>query len=158
MLTGARIFSNLKELSYEEALLHVVASASIPVFVNPVEIDDMILVDGGVRNHILTEWVFDNYNIKDSYSIFARPKDFKKYVTKEDLKTTYNILERTLQIMQFEISKTDQELAELKAYTKGIQYRCIYIENILDNVYEEDLQKQNILFQNGIEEAKKIIR
>lgn len=157
-ISGARVISNLKELSYEEAILHVVASTSIPVFVNPVEFGDMLLVDGGVRNHIMSEWVFDNYDVKDSYSIFSRPENFDKPSSKKDLKTTYGVLERTVEIMQFEISKTDQELAELKAYVKGIQYRCIYIKNILDNTYEENAEKQIQLFQNGIDNAKKVIK
>lgn len=157
LLSGSRIILKLKELSYEEVIKNVVASASIPVFVNPVEYKDYILVDGGVRNHILTEWILDNYNIGESISIFSRPEDFKKPINKEKIKSTYGVLERTIEIMQFEISKSDQQLAELKAQQKNVNYKTIYIENILDNVYEEDKYKQIELFFKGVDEAKKIM-
>lgn len=157
LLTGSRIFSKLKELSYEEAIKNVIASASIPVFVNPVEYKDYLLVDGGVRNHILTEWILDEYNIKETISIFSRPEDFKKFIKKDKVKNTFKVLERTIQIMQFEISKSDQQLAELKCLEKNIKYKSIYIENILNNIYEESKEKQIELFFNGINEAKKIL-
>lgn len=157
LLSGGRIFFKLKDLSYEDAIKSVVSSASIPVFVNTVEHKDYLLVDGGVRNHILTEWILDNYDVEKSISIFARPEDFKNPTTKDKVKNTYGVLERVIEVMQYEISKTDQQLAELKAYTKNINYKTIYIKNILDNTYEENLEKQKELFQNGINEANKII-
>ena len=157
LLSGSRIFSKLKELSYEEAITNVVASASIPVFVNPVEDKDYLLADGGVRNHILTEWILDEYNLSETISIFARPEDFKKPVTKKELKGTFKVLERTIEIMQFEISKSDEQLAKLKCSEKNVDYKSIYIKNILNNVYEESKDKQIELFFNGVEKAKKII-
>ena len=133
------------------------ASASIPVFVNPVEYKDYLLMDGGVRNHILTEWILDNYDISETISIFARPEDFKKPTTKKDVKGTFKILERTIEVMQFEISKSDEQLAKLKCSEKNVEYKSIYVENILNNVYEESKEKQIELFFNGVAEAKKIL-
>ena len=157
ILSGSRIFTKLKELSYEDAITNVVASASIPVFVNPVEYKDYLLMDGGVRNHILTEWILDNYDVSETISIFARPEDFKKPTTKKDVKGTFKILERTIEVMQFEISKSDEQLAKLKCSEKNVEYKSIYVENILNNVYEESKEKQIELFFNGVTEAKKIL-
>lgn len=157
LLSGTRIFSKLKEMDYESAIKNVVSSASIPVFVNPVENNEYLLVDGGVRNHILTEWILDNYDISKTISIFSRPEDFKKPTTKKKLDNTFSILERVIEIMQFEISKSDEQLADLKSIVKKVDSKSIYIKNILDNTYEENIEKQKELFNNGIEEAKKII-
>jgi predicted acylesterase/phospholipase RssA len=156
LLSGSRIFHKLKEMTYEDAILAVVSSTSIPVFANSVEYKDYLLVDGGVRNHILTDWILDNYDIEQTINVFARPQDFKKITTKEKLSNTYKILERTVEIMQFEISKNDEQLAELKCIKRGIKYNNIYIKNILKNVYDVDIKKQEELFNTGIEEAKKI--
>ena len=114
----------------------------VSVFVNPVEDKDYLLADGGVRNHILTEWILDEYNLSETISIFARPEDFKKPVTKKELKGTFKVLERTIEIMQFEISKSDEQLAKLKCSEKNVDYKSIYIKNILNNVYEESKDKQ----------------
>jgi len=154
MIKGSREFVNLKNYKYTDAIALVVASSSIPVFVKPVYHKDMVLVDGGIRNHILTEWILDNYLIKESYSVFSRSKDFKKYVTKDKLKTLPQILMRTIDIMQNEISKADELLADLKAERKGITNKNFYIDNILDNVYEDDPDKQLKLFQYGMKQVR----
>jgi predicted acylesterase/phospholipase RssA len=153
-LTGSRVFEKLKDYCYEDAIKLVVASSSIPVFVNPIDFDGKVLYDGGVRNHILTEWVFDNYPITKSYSIFSRSKDFKKHISRSELSTIIKVLFRTVEIMENEISKSDEQLADLKAESIGITHKNFYIKNILDNVYDDDLEKQRELFEFGKKQVR----
>ncbi len=157
-VTGSRNFVNLKNYNYEDALELVLASSSIPVFVKPVYMDGKVLVDGGVRNHILTEWIMDNYKLEKSYSIFSRAKDFKKIVKKEKLKSIVQMLFRTIDIFENEISKSDEQLADLKADKLGIEHYNFYIKNILDNVYEDDLDKQKELFEYGKQQVKSYLK
>lgn len=150
LISGSRMFFNLKNYSYDDAIILVCASSSIPVFIKPVYYKGMILVDGGIRNHILTEWIFDNYaNIDESYSIFSRSEDFKERSNKDELKSTAKILLRTIEIMENEISKSDEHLANLKSIERGINHKNFFIENILDNVYDDTLEKQIYLYENG---------
>lgn len=149
MCSGKRIFANLKDYSYEDAITLVQASSSIPVFVKPVYYKDMVLADGGLRNHIITDWIFDNYEIEKSYSVFTRSEDFKEKVKPEDLNTTPKILMRTIDILINEISKSDAEAADLKAELKGIEHDNVFIENILMNVYDASAEKQKQLFELG---------
>lgn len=149
ILTGSRVVHRLNDMSYSNAISAVVASTSIPIFTKPVRMKKNLLVDGGIRNHILSEWVFDNYDIKISYNIFSRPKDFNKNIKENKISNLFTILIRTIEIMQFEISKTDQDLADFKARKQGIKNFNIFIPRILDNVYEENQGKQKLLFEIG---------
>ncbi len=62
--TGSRYIVNVKDknVTYWRYLELVNASASIPLAVEGVKIDDMILFDGAVRNHILSVWSLKNIN------------------------------------------------------------------------------------------------
>jgi len=153
-LTGARRKYNLKEAEYEDAIQMVRASSSIPVFADPVEFDGDYLYDGGVRNHIATEWILENYNISETVSVFNRPADFTKYVDQSELTGTLSILMRTLLIMEYEISKSDERLADLIAKEKGIKSTNIYLPTLLKDTYDADIQKQILLYEAGIENAK----
>jgi len=155
LIRGSREIVNLKDYNYKDAIGLVIASCSIPVYVNPIYFKEMVLVDGGIRNHILTEWILDAYNIKESYSIFSRSSDFKKYTTKEKLKTLPQVLIRTIEIMENEISKGDELLADLKAAKKGIYNKNFYIYDILDNVYDDDIEKQRFLYELGKNTVRK---
>ena len=153
-IKGSREFVNIKDYSYEDALSLVLASSSIPVFVKSVDFKDKVLYDGGVRNHILTEWILDKYDVSESYSVFSRPEDFKKFTTKDKLKTLPQVLMRTIEIMENEISKSDEQLANLKASETGIVHKNFYIKNILDNVYDDNKDKQIELFEYGKKQIK----
>lgn len=149
LLTGKRIVKNLSDLTYREAISTVVASASIPIFTKPLKTDENVLVDGGVRNHILTPYVFQNYDIKENWSIFSRPYDFQKPIKENMIRNSMTTLIRTIEIMQFELSKSDEQISDLLAKKKGIKHHTIFIERLLDNVYQEDPKKSKELFSLG---------
>jgi predicted acylesterase/phospholipase RssA len=153
LLSGSRVIKKLNDLTYLEAISAVVASASIPIFTKPVKTDKNVLVDGGLRHHILTTHVFRNFPIEENWNIFSRPQDFKKPIEEKQLKNSLQVLTRTIEIMQFEISKSDELLSDLLASTKGINHNNIFVDRILNNVYQEDKKLAQELFENGKEKV-----
>lgn len=154
-LTGARRKFNLKEESYEDAITIVTASCSIPVFVNPVMFRGDMLYDGGIRNHIASEWVLENYNnISDNVNIFSRPADFTKYKQLSDLDDITSILMRTIEIMTYEISKSDETSTNLISQLSGINNTNIYLPSLLKNTYDDNIDSQKLLYAVGRYNAK----
>lgn len=149
LLSGKRIVKNLSDLSYANAVNMVIASASIPIFTKPLKMDKNVLVDGGVRNHILTPYVFKNYDITENWSVYSRPQDFQKPMDEKSLKNSVSILMRTIEIMQFEISKSDEEYSNMFAEKKGIIHNSIFLDRLLKNVYQEDNFLATKLYELG---------
>ena len=155
-IKGSREFYNLKELDYDTAITLVRASCSIPVFANPVHFEDKVLYDGGCRDHIITSWILDNFDIESTYSIFTRPSDFKDYVTKKDLDNTPKVFSRSFNIMLNEISKTDEELSRGKCEKLNIPYKAYYLDsNPLKNFYDDSPESLKALYNTGTQEVIK---
>ena len=110
---------NLRKVrNYTKAIKCIVASASIPLMAEYVEIDGGWHYDGGARTHTLAPYMQDKYynKIKRHISVYSRPFDFS--IPKPDLKSNIpSIAKRTLDIMVMELSKGNQR-AEVKNRTK----------------------------------------
>ena len=154
LLEGKRIIKNLRDLNYAQAISAVVASASIPIFTKPFKTDKTILVDGGVRNHILTPWILENFPITETWSVYSRPQDFFKPVLEKDLDSSVEVLMRVLEIMQFELSKSDEQISELLCTKLGIKNNCIFVDRLLKNVYHEDRVLATKLYEIGKNKVK----
>ena len=159
--TGARHIVNLKDkgVTYERYLMLVNASASIPLAVEPVRIDGKLLYDGGTRNHILGAWAIKNFeDIKESISIYARPKDYYGLV---DSKWTdgnlINVFERYTNISMIEISKRDEREESILANIENVDVKQIFIPSVIKDLYDTDTNKMNILYDLAYSEAEKII-
>ena len=153
--TGARRKYNLRYETYDNAIKIVRASSTIPVFADPVYFRDDMLYDGGVRNHIPTEWVLENYeDIEETVSIFSRPADFAKIKAEDDLDGLVSVLLRTLQIMEYEISKSNERMADLICETRGIKSSNIYLPSLLKDAYDINHQAQMELYNAGKANAK----
>ena len=151
--SGSRRKINLKDQSYNDAIDYVVASSSIPIFANPIYKDSDMLYDGGVRNHIATEYIMDNYDLDSSISIYSRTEEFSKMLNFKNLDTSVEVLFRTLDIMNNEISKSDEQLEDLKAEKYNINNTKIFVPNILDNPYHADELLQKELYKLGRQSA-----
>ena len=118
--TGKRKYINLKECDYEGYLQAVLASSSIPIFVESVKSGPEYWYDGGVRDHIGSHWLMENVKLKENISIYSRPSSYNI----EDLSwrpsNVLTVLERTIEIMNMEISKNDQFKEEELAKEKNI--------------------------------------
>jgi len=154
--TGKKYKYNCKELLYEEYLKLVLASASIPVFTPYVGFklpyinqDELFLVDGGVRNHILSSDVLLMYpRISECVSIYSRAKDYKINKTYSP-KNIVDVLNRTLDIMNIQISKGDEALE--KAICREIQAELyqIFIPSTMQGVYDTDKVRLSASYLSG---------
>lgn len=130
--TGARKYYNIKECSYNEYLDVAMASSSIPVFVESVEIDRGFWFDGGVRDHIGSAWLLEHEKaITKNVSIYSRPKDFDITDKQWEPKNIVEVLTRTLEIMNMEISKNDQRNEDSLAVDNNIDNTQIFMPHVL---------------------------
>lgn len=81
---GEELVIDLKNESYNDAINYVLASASIPVFVDKKVIKGRNLFDGGLRSHIgASVWLRSNVKqINECYSIYSRPSDLNNITWK----------------------------------------------------------------------------
>ena len=158
-ITGKRFIVNLKDKMYKycdyKALLN--ASASIPLAVEPVRYMDMLLYDGGVRNHILSTWFLRSLsNVKEVISIYSRPQDYVN-VLDQDWKdrNIIDVFERLEDIQTIEISKKDEiyENLLIKNYKKKIKSTQIFIPSIIKELYDTDPIKLRKLYSVGFKTA-----
>jgi predicted acylesterase/phospholipase RssA len=159
--SGSRYIINLKDkkISYCEFLLLVNASASIPLAVEPVGYDNMLLYDGGTRNHILSGWVLRNFeNVKKSISIYARPKDYYGILdpTWKD-NNLISVFERYTDISLVEISKRDEREEQYLSERKKVDIEQIFIPSVIKELYDTDTNKLTMLYDVAYKEAKKAL-
>ena len=91
-----------------QALDWVLASASIPVYTPPFKYNGYYYYDGGVRDHNPGPWVLENHgkDITNLISVYSRPADYNMIDQNWSPKNVYKVLERTIEILQVEISKS----------------------------------------------------
>ena len=162
-VTGSRYIKNIKDksLTYDDYINIINASASIPLAVEGVKIDDMILFDGAVRNHILSVWSLKNINnIVESVSVFARPEDYTNTLPKNWTdKNILSVFDRYSSMSVIEISKRDEveenllvELMNVKNKTK-IKHNQIFIPNVMEGMYDTNPNRLRNLYTSGFKSA-----
>lgn len=157
-ITGSRYIVNIKDkkIGYCDYLLLVNASASIPLAVEAVHYKDMILYDGGVRNHILSAWALENIpNVKETISVFSRPQNYSSILDRDwNDKNMIKVFERYSDISIIEISKRDEKEEQLLiATSRGIKNRQIFIPSIIKEMYDTDPDKLRKLYNAGFKSA-----
>lgn len=153
--SGKRIFVNHKELTYEDSLDHILASSSIPLFTEPVNKDNMLLFDGGMRNHTISHYCNDNFNIERSISVFTRPKDFTLPEMNDKTPSSLKSLLRSIDIMMLEISKSDEDEELVVNEKKNIDGTQIFLPRVLKSLYDTDRERLNLLREKAKEVTDK---
>jgi len=161
--TGARFICNVKEskYSYDDYLHIVIASTSIPLAVEPVLYKDMILFDGGIRNHILSAWALEYYGprVKETISVFSRPEEYHGILDRDwEARNIINVFERYNDITVIEISKRDEreeklQLALMKKDKHKIKNAQVFIPSIIKELYDTDPTKLRKLYSAGFKAA-----
>lgn len=165
--TGARLYVNLKEVSYENFLKFVNASASIPIFTpgiatdnsvpdfegNIVDFPNLLLFDGGVRDHSPSNKLLasdhPNFQVTETTSIFSRPDDIRDIISPNNFtpKNLLSILERYVEITNAEISKNDEDQEKRTIQEKGItDHGTFYLPRIMQGVYDVDKARLRQLY------------
>lgn len=153
---GTRYFHVKKEkLTYKQWQDAVLASSSIPIFTPPVEYDEHLLYDGGVRDHIATVHVMKNFDLSESISIFSRPKNYKLKDLNWKPKNVMDVLNRFVDISNIEVSKSDEEHAELLAREKNIDNKVIYLNSIMESIYDTDPTRLKLMYEDSYKETIK---
>lgn len=162
---GSRQYVNLRKVDYDYAFKAIRASASIPIFCQPVQLFDHVnnqyhwCYDGGVRDFIASTWVVKHYGngVTEMVDIYSKPMN-NKILTYSHKRVSglLKILNGVISIMQVEISKGDEMLTKEVAFHKGIFYRSIYLPVVLEHVYDTNKSRLKLLYQYGYKEGKKI--
>lgn len=148
--SGERIYQKLRQLRYKEALYAIQASASIPVFTEGVNYN----YDGGVRDHIPTARILEMYpSIKETVSVYSRPKNYRMF-DEFDPKHVGDTLIRTIDIMNIEISKSDEREEDLICIARKIKQRKYYLPKVLTSVYDVDPVRLKKLYEMGVAQVK----
>ena len=161
--TGSRFIINIKEkkYTYNDYILLINASASIPLAVEGVHFKNMILYDGGVRNHILSPWMLENIpNISEIISVFARPQNYEHILDNNWVDSNMiSVFMRLTDIDSIEISKKDEieekYLIELISNRKKqtIKNKQIFIPYIIKDLYDTNPTKLRKLYNFGFKSA-----
>lgn len=123
MTKGEVEYFQANQLSYESFVDMIIASTSVPIAMDLVNYNNCQYLDGGIMEHIPIEKA-----IKDGATeidiIVHRPKEFKNDNWKPD--NMLDVLTRTIDLLQREVSFSDATIAELTSDIK---------ENITLNFY-----------------------
>lgn len=154
--TGKRVYLNMKNQPYDVFLAAVKATSSIPIFVESVQMPwQGYYYDGGVRDHIGSHWLMENYEMNQHISVYSRPQNYDITEAKWKPKNVYTVLQRTIDIMNVEISKNDELKEDIISKNKNIQNTKIFMPYILsDDMYEISPEKLKEWYQIGYNQAK----
>lgn len=155
MKTGKRHFKKLRDCGYDEAMDWIIASSSIPGYVNPVYKDDMMLYDGGLRDHNIGYHLMGNYEMGSHYSVYSRPEDIKEHLLAENKEygNITQVLSRTMDILLAELSRNDQIKQTEYANKKGINNVNIFMPKVMQSQYDVDKTRLNQLYQSARSQA-----
>jgi predicted acylesterase/phospholipase RssA len=162
-ISGSRIFENLKDWDYEDALSLILASGSIPVYTEAVEMivagKRRLMFDGGVRSHIACREILDQYpgSIGQMVSVYSRPKDYRDEKPEDwnmaDISTP---LFRTFDVVSIENSKSCEWAEEFLSMQRGINLERVFLPGIMTGPYDADPARLRALKQAAVLEAQKL--
>ncbi|GAB3278287.1 hypothetical protein GCM10027347_52580 [Larkinella harenae] len=162
-IRGSRIFENLKNHTYENALSLILASGSIPVYVEAVEmaINGMrvLMYDGGVRSHIACREILEQYptQINQMMSVYSRPQDYRDEMPDNwKLADVSTPLFRFIDIAGIENSKSCEAMEILLCAQRGIRLGQVFLPSIMDGPYDADEFRLRRLKKAAIIEAEKL--
>lgn len=145
---GSRVLWDLKNdvTGYELFLNKIAASTRIPVFTQPQEVQGRYYVDGGIRDHNPSNLLLEKEEgITDLLTVYSRPENFIVYEPKWRRNGWLSILNRMIQIFSIEVSKSDEQIEEYKAYQLGINLKQFFVPHLLNNYYDSDSKRHENL-------------
>lgn len=155
--TGEEVMFSLKEMTYENAMLVILASASIPVAANYVTFDNKKYYDGGLRSHIPSAKFIRCFNSKvdEIDCIYSRPKDLSKirYTFPKSKWFSFNIFsvfKRSYDILLYELSKSDEKETDLLCEKYDIKHNKYFSPYMLTSkLYETSKELNHRWFNYG---------
>lgn len=161
--TFPAICDGLKQYSaYQHFIKAIIASSSIPVFSKLVDRKNSRHADGGLRNHLPIKGL-ERYiaRMDRLFVVYSRPERISEVLDKMPKpKTLMEILQRTIDIMGWEISKNDQQQIRDLCSAYGVKLVELYHPaGVTKGVYDTDPDRIRNLFNDcyvkGLRAAKK---
>lgn len=152
--TGKKQYFNIKNSTYEQWLEYTNASASIPIFVEARKFDNGYWYDGGMRDHLGSHWLMENYNLTEHISIYSRAKDYDIAIGEWEPGNILKVLMRTIDILNMEKSKNDEWKENTLSESKNIKNTQIFLPIVTESTYEWSPELMIEWYQLGVEQAK----
>lgn len=156
--TNEILYGNNFENEYEEYIKYTLASTSVPIAMNFVDINNVKCLDGGVLMHVPIQKAIE-LGADEVDVIILRPENEEKKVWKAN--NIVDVIFRTIDLMQAYISSSNVIIPSLKAKEKNVKIRLRYTpykltENSL--MFDKDtmLKWWNEGYQYGFEENKSV--
>lgn len=150
-----RITSNFRN-DYDEMIQGIEDSATIPIFgrvTGKVSIPDGYNykhADGGIRNHIPLKFLENRVPVNRIIVVFSRPESLRtifQHNHKWKPRHIIDVFTRTFEIMNYEISKSDEELLESYCMLKGIELiKCYMPAKPLNGYFDVDHDRLSSLY------------
>lgn len=155
---GKREYKFLKDCDYDEWVEWLMASAAVPVLMNPIKMNDEWYVDGGVTEKAAIDKAIsmgadeiDVVVIKESNAITQTSK----------ISNVFNIISSSVRLMLNQISEYNIDVAELRSLKKDIKVNYVYPDELYGSVlifhpypmkvnYEHGLIKTQQLLEKGL--------
>lgn len=154
--SGSRTIFNAKECSYNECIQAIRASSNIPILAQPIEINGTKYFDGGVRDHNPGSCILSKIEgFTEVVSVYSRPQNNEEYNSEWD-SNFLGVLSRTLDIMQIEISKTDEQLEKQICREKNIALKQLFLEPVMKSLFDMDKTRLVELSNKSYEIGKNI--
>lgn len=119
---GVEYVRNL-DVTYDEYVKFTLASTSVPLAMNLVDLKDSQYLDGGVVMHVPIQKAIDE-GADEIDVIVLRPEKIDNTPWKAE--NIFDVLMRTIDIMQDQISQTNVIVGQLKAKEKNVKIRIRY--------------------------------
>jgi len=142
---GSKVVWNIKNYSYDQAMNMILASCSIPGLTEPVFINNNYYVDGGLRDFIVSNDLYDMLVINESITVYSKPFDDVILDGKKKLNFT-SIVANTFDILMTEIAKEDQVQEIRNCIRLNIKLRQIFLPSILKGIFDDDPTRLKELF------------
>lgn len=154
-----REFVNLKDVDYDKAIECVMASSSIPGIVKPVKIDGEMYYDGGLRDHTISQYILENYDLDEHYSIYTRPEYLNDYTKEMNIpKYVISVLLRSILIYSLEISKSDEKVEDLLALQNNVNNTKIYMPRVLKSTYDMNIGRLRELYERVLDDTRDVMK
>lgn len=139
--------------SYEEYINFTLASTSVPLAMNFVNINDSKYLDGGVLMHVPIQKAID-CGADEIDVIVLRPEEID--TSKWEANNMFDVLMRTINIMQEHISQSNVLIGQLKANKKDVKLRIRYTPyKLTDNSLMFDKKQMLKWWNEGYEWGRK---
>jgi len=133
---GIEEYACNENTSYEQYLRYTLASASVPIAMNLVDINGNLYLDGGVLQSVPIQKAIDE-GADEIDIIVLRPERIKMSTWQPE--NLLNVLMRTIEIMDTKISDYNIITAGLVAKEKNVKLRIRYTPYTLTDTTEEAL-------------------